>query len=215
MIDLFAVRTWTAEAYNAILSSSSFRSIRERQRKELTTELASILKIFCKKDQYSWFCTNLDNNCIYPAMQLYEKLQVSTHHFYLDINSFIVWGPGNELSTSPEFIDSLNKLDCRNVLQNRKAFNMAKLDPQPSKKELYHRLTNICTAYPALCMRQIGQKDAIKEPAIVRKQQMLVAWGNEDKRQKFMENGEQPLVSQLYHWRNEKASEPWSVFLRG
>lgn len=213
-VDLFAVRTWTAEAYNALLSSPPFRSVRDRRRRELTIELAQILKVFCKKDKYQWFCENMEGNCVSPAMKLYEKMQVSTHHFYLDINPYITWGSGGDFNTSPEFVDTLKNLDCRNVLQNRKAFNINKLDPQPSKKELYHHLLNICTVFPALLMRQIGQKDAIKEPMVVRKQQMLVAWGAEEKRNKFVENGDRPLVSHLYFHKSERQGESWTTPFR-
>lgn len=215
-IDLFSVRTWTAEAYNALLSSPPFRSVRERRRKEMTVELATILKVFCKKDKFQWLCENIDDNCIWPAMKLYEKLQVSTHHFYLDINPYIMWGPGADLNTSPEFIDSLKNLDCKNILQSRRAFNLAKMDPEPSKKELYHHLLNVCTVVPALYMRQIGQKDAIKEPIVVRKQQMLVAYGPEDKRRKFVEKGDRPIIAHIYHAKNERSGgESWAPFRWG
>ncbi|KAK7425240.1 hypothetical protein QQZ08_008260 [Neonectria magnoliae] len=212
--DLFSVRTWTAEAYNALLSSPPFRSVRERRRKEMTIDLCSILKVFCKKEKMGWFYEQMDDNCVTPAMKLYEKLQVSTHHFYLDINPYIMWSPGGELNASPEFIDSLKNLDCRNILQNRKAFNLTKLDPQPSKKELYHRLLNVCTVVPSLYMRQIGQKDSIKEPIVVRKQQLLVAWGSEEKRNAFIEKGERTIISHLFHSKSERAGESWSSLVR-
>ncbi|KAI5467020.1 hypothetical protein BGZ63DRAFT_346918 [Mariannaea sp. PMI_226] len=207
--DLFSVRTWTAEAFNALLSSPPFRSVRERRRKDMTVELCSMLRIFCKKEKLPWFYENMENNCVTPAMQLYEKLQVSTHHFYLDINPYIMWSSGGELNGSPEFIDSIANLDCRNILQNRKAFNVNKIDPQPTKKELYHRLLNVCTVVPSLYMRQIGQRDAIKEPIVVRKQQMLVAWGTEEKRRSFMENGDRTLVSHLFASKSERIGEGW------
>ncbi|KAF4461316.1 hypothetical protein FALBO_11891 [Fusarium albosuccineum] len=207
--DLFSVRSWTAEAYNALLSAPQFKSVREKRRKEMTMELADTLKIFFKKDKWQWFCENLSERCVGPAMKLYEKMQVSTHHFYLDINPFIVW-MGGELNTSPEFIDSVKKLDCKNVLKNRKAFSLDRLDPPPSKKELYHRLLNVCTVVPALYMRQIGQRDAIKEPMVVRKQQMLVAWGPEEKRRAYRENGERTLMSHLYSVKG--SGEGWAPF---
>lgn len=176
----------------------------------MTVELGQILKVFCKKqDKVQAMYEGLDDNCIWPAMKLYEKLQVSTHHFYLDINPYIVWGPGGDLNTSPEFIDTLKKLNCKNVLQNRKVFDVARMDPEPSKKELYHHLLNVCTVVPALNMRQIGQKDSIKEPIVVRKQQMLVAYGEEEKRRKFVENGDRPIISHLYHSKSDRSGESW------
>jgi predicted nuclease with TOPRIM domain len=209
--DLFSVRTWTAEAYNALLSSPQFKAVRNERREAMTRELTNILKIFFKKDQFNWFCQNTCQRVIVPAMKLYEKLQISTNHFYLDVNSFIVRA-GGELTTSTDFIDTLENLDCKNVLQNRKTFNLGKLDPTPSKKELYHRLHNVCTVVPALYMRQIGQRDAIKDPIVVRKQQMLVAWGPEEKRNAYQENGDRTLVSHLYGFKG--TGEGWTSFLR-
>ncbi|KAM0381211.1 hypothetical protein ACHAPY_005414 [Fusarium culmorum] len=209
--DLFSVRTWTAEAYNALLSSPQFKGVRNERREAMTRELANILKIFFKKDQFNWFCQNTCQRIVVPAMRLYEKLQISTNHFYLDVNSFIVRA-GGELTTSTDFIDTLENLDCKNVLQNRKTFNIGKLETPPSKKELYHRLHNVCTVVPALYMRQIGQRDAIKDPIVVRKQQMLVAWGPEEKRKAYQDNGDRTLVSHLYGFKG--AGEGWTSFLR-
>ncbi|TFA99437.1 hypothetical protein CCMA1212_008747 [Trichoderma ghanense] len=206
--DLFAVRTWTAESYNALMSAPQFKGVRTRRSRDMTLDLADILRIFCKKDKFTWFCQNMEDNCVKPAMALYEKIQVSTNHFYLDIQPYIAWS-GSRLSLSPEFVESVDKLDCRNILQNRKAFNMAKLDPQPTKKELYLNLLNVCTVVPALYIRQIGQRDAIKAPAVVRKQQMLVAWGPEEKRDKFTEEGDPSLVSLLFFPKSRKRGDGW------
>ncbi|RFU81307.1 hypothetical protein TARUN_881 [Trichoderma arundinaceum] len=207
--DLFAVRTWTGESYNALMSAPQFKGVRTRRSRDLTIELADTLRIFCKKDKYSWFCQNMEERCIKPAMALYEKLQVSTHHFYLDIQPYISWSPGSRLSLSPEFVEGIEKLDCRNILHNRKAFNMARIDPRPTKNDLYVKLLNVCTVVPALYIRQIGQRDAIKAPSIVRKQQMLVAWGPEEKRDKFVEEGDQSLVALLYFPRTRKKGDGW------
>ncbi|KAF4980602.1 hypothetical protein FZEAL_3415 [Fusarium zealandicum] len=207
--DLFSVRSWTAEAYNALISAPQFRAVREKRRKEMIVELGEILKIFCTKEDWQWFLDNLSEQCVVPAMKLYEKMQVSTHHFYLDINPFIVRLAG-ELSMSPEFISSVKELDCKNMLQNRKAFSLDKMDPPPSRKELYHRLLNVCTVAPALYMRQIGQRDAIKEPIVVRKQRMLVAWGSDEKRQAYLDDGDRTLVSRLY--TSKSSGETWSPF---
>ncbi|KAF4916352.1 hypothetical protein CGCVW01_v010132 [Colletotrichum viniferum] len=213
--DLFAIRTWTAEAYNAIVSSREFRGVREKRMREMTIELAGIFKILCKKDQLDIFYKNFEENCVRPAMQLYEKIQISTHHFYFDINPYILWGSEGEFQTSTDFLDNVSDLDCKNILQNRKAFSMSKMDPPPSKKELYHRLLNVCTITPALYMRQIGRKDSIREPQIVRRQQMLVAWGLQDKKEAFIRDGDQTLLNHLYTARNEREKAEaggWATF---
>lgn len=145
-------------------------------------------------------------------MKFYEKLQVSTHHFYLDMNPFMAWGSGGEVLCSGEFIDNIEKLDCRNVLQNRKVFNMGKMDPKPTASELRHHMVNVCTVVPALMMRQVGQRDAIKEPVVVRRQQMLVAWGPEEKRRRFLEEGDVTLCGCLFGVKSDGGS--WVSNLR-
>ncbi|KAL7941675.1 hypothetical protein V8C42DRAFT_334442 [Trichoderma barbatum] len=206
--DLFAVRTWTAESYSALMSAPQFKSVRTRRSRDMTLDLADILRIFCKKDKFAWFCQNIEENCIKPAMALYEKIQVSTHHFYLDIQPFIAWS-GSRFALSPEFVDNIEKLDCKNILQHRKAFNMSKIDPPPAKKDLYLNLFNVCTVAPALYIRQIGQRDAIKAPSVVRKQQMLVAWGSEEERDEFVEDGKATLVALLCFPKSRKKGEGW------
>ncbi|KAL7927806.1 hypothetical protein ACQKWADRAFT_13779 [Trichoderma austrokoningii] len=207
--DLFAVRTWTAESYNALMSAPQFRAVRTRRSKELTVGLAETLRIFCKKEKHPWFYQNTEERCIKPAMALYEKLQVATHHFYLDIQPYISWSGSNHIAHSPEFLECVEDLDCRNILHNRKAFNMNKMDPRPTKADLYNNLLNVCTVVPALYMRQIGQRDAIKAPSIVRKQQMLVAWGSDEKKDKFTEGADESLVHMLCIPKPRKKAEGW------
>ncbi|KAK2050056.1 hypothetical protein LZ31DRAFT_513383 [Colletotrichum somersetense] len=216
--DLFAIRTWTAEAYNAILSSRDFTCCRDKKARELTEELASVFKILCRRDKMEWFLNGFGDHCVKPAMQLYEKMQVSTNHFYFDINPYIICGPDGEIETSPDFLDNLLDLDCKNVLQNRKAVNFAKMDPPPSKMELYHHMFNVCTLTPALYMRQIGRNDSIKEPQTVRRQQMLVAWGPQEKRIKFHESSDRTLLYHLYCAKSERERQEaggWATFRWG
>ncbi|KAK1250514.1 hypothetical protein MKX08_010517 [Trichoderma sp. CBMAI-0020] len=207
--DLFAVRTWTAESYNALMSAPQFRGIRARRSRDLTIGLAEVLRIFCKKDKHSWFYQNTEDRCIKPAMALYEKLQVATHHFYLDIQPYISWSGSNHIAHSQEFHECVENLDCRNILHNRKAFNMNKMDPRPTKADIHTNLLNVCTVVPALYIRQIGQRDAIKAPSIVRKQQMLVAWGSDEKKEKFTEEGDESLVHMLCLSKARKKAEGW------
>jgi hypothetical protein len=163
---------------------------------------------------WNWLCLNFQDNCIKPAMKLHEKLLTSTHHFYLDLNPFIVWNPKQVLETSVEFYANLSNVNCENILQNRKAFNPAKLDPKPTREDLYNNLINVVTLTPGLYMRQIGRGDAIKEPALVRKQQMLVAWGDLEKRNKFLDGAERTLMNHVYFAKGdlpERKLESWTA----
>lgn len=201
------MRNWTAEAYNALLSAPHFQKVRDDMQRKLTLGLAQKLRILSKRCDWESFCQSLSEECILPAMELYEKMQISTHHFYLDINPMIIWHRDGSLTTCLDFYGSLDQLDCSNVLQNRKAFAVAKLDPPPTRKDLMDQVINVCTVAPALYMRRVGQRDAIKEPTVVRKQQTLVAWGTEETRQKFLDRGERTIASHLYCFRERWS--PW------
>jgi hypothetical protein len=203
--DLFAVRSWSSEAYNAIYSAKEFNQVRSKARQRLTGHLGDVFRVFCQKERMDWFYHGFETECVTPAMALYEKLQCSVHHYYLDISPYIVWSPGSsqtQVEASPEFIDSIRDLNCCDLLKNRKAFNLNKMDPAPSKADLYENMTNVCTLAPALFMRQIGRRDAIKERVLVRRQQMLVAWGNEEKKREYKARGN--LLGSLLRFKPER-----------
>ncbi|KAK2482691.1 hypothetical protein H9L39_04483 [Fusarium oxysporum f. sp. albedinis] len=87
--DHFTVRTWTAEAYNTLLSCPRFKPVRQRQAKEMAVQLSDILGIFPQEENLHSCYQDLTGLVVYAAIRLYEKLQISTNHFYLDINSFL------------------------------------------------------------------------------------------------------------------------------
>jgi len=202
--DLFALRTWRAEALNAVICSPDYQRARHGRMRELTADLASLFKVFRKDKDWNKLCHACHESIVKPAVELHEKLMTSTHHFYLDLNPYIIWNGRQELEMSPEFLHDLPKLKCENILQNRKLFSVTKLDPQPSKQQLYKELSNVATVVPALYMRQVGKGDVIKEPTAVRMQQVLVAWGPEEKREKFLAKGERTLMHQLCFSRRDR-----------
>jgi len=195
-----------AEGYLAIMASPQFSSVRDKHAKEMTVALARLLRIFAKSDDVPGFILNMEEHCVRPAMRLYEKLQVSTHHFYLDLNPYLFWGAAGGTGSDPQILASedfyhhLDDFDCRNLVQNRKAVALAKMNPPPGLAELRRDMYNVCTVTPALYMRRVGRKDAIKEPILVRKQQMLVAYGSQEKRAKFMQ-GERTILNHIYHYK--------------
>ena len=200
----FALRTWRAEALNAIICSPSYQSQRGHRTRELTRDLVSLFSIFHKDKDWSRACYSCQDDVIKPAIAFHEKLLTSTHHFHLDLNPLVFWDSEQELQTSPEFFDNLPRIKCQNILQNRKLFNLAKLDTQPTREELIENLSIVVTVSPALYMRQIGKGDTIKEPAIVRQQQVLVAWGGQEKREKFMADAERTILNRIYYAGRDK-----------
>ncbi|KAF5533100.1 hypothetical protein FMEXI_12020 [Fusarium mexicanum] len=195
--DHFTVRTWTAEAYNTLLSCPQFKPVRQRTANDMAVQLSDILRIFSQEDNLHNCYQDLIDVVVYPAIRLYEKLQVSTNHLYLDINS-LPTSVGGERHPKPKLADSLMRLDCKNVLQNRKGFNLRKLDPPPSEEDLYHSLHSVCTVVPALYVRQAKQGDTLKNPIVIRKQQVLVAWSSGEQRRAYQDNGRRTLISHLF-----------------
>ncbi|KAK3386618.1 hypothetical protein B0H63DRAFT_468101 [Podospora didyma] len=197
--DLFALRTWQAEALNALICTPEYRVGCTERTRELTIELATMFKPFRKEKDHSQFCCAWQDNVVIPAVRLNEKLLISTHHFYLDLNPFMVWNSSQTLETSPDFVNNLHRLRCENILQNRKPFNVDRLDPRPDEEELHKDLLHVVNVVPALYMRQIGRGDVIKAPMVIRKQQVLVAWGSQERKEKFMENSQRTLIHRLYY----------------
>ncbi|OIW27610.1 hypothetical protein CONLIGDRAFT_633977 [Coniochaeta ligniaria NRRL 30616] len=213
--DQFAIRTWRGEAFNAVLCSPDYHVDRKTWMKDLTLNLVAGFKLFRKEKDFVAFCFSCQDAVIKPALRLHEKFLTSTHHFYLDINPHIVWNQQRDLEMSPEFFENLGKLQCDNILQNRKHFNVEKLDPVPTLEDLKATLTNVLTVVPGVYMRQIGKGDAIKPPMVVRKQQVLVAYGSPEKKHKFMDKGGRTLLSYVYFGQKERertAENPWTAW---
>lgn len=116
-------------------------------------------------------------------MRLHETMQRATHYFHLDMAYFLEAGERGETLISPHFFDRVHQMECINILQNRKKFNIEKEKPTPA--ELRMRMSPVCSVTPALVMHQGGQGDSIGDRIIVRKQQCLVAWGSEESKSKF------------------------------
>jgi len=173
----------------------------------LTEHLADLFRPFCKdRDndlEWSSWLANFQEHCIMPAMKLHEKFLTSTHHFYCDVNPYMPTG-GKPLQPSGEFLTNLHNLDCENILQHRKRFDASKMNPPPDMEDLLNNMTNIMTTIPGLYMRKVGQHDAIKEPMLVRKQQMLVAYGTPERRDKMSKVTSRTLLNQIYYAKSER-----------
>ena len=189
---------------NAVICSHEYQRARSERGRDLTLELASIFKALRRDKEKVEFCYSCQEQVVKPAIELHERLLTSTHHFYLDLNPYVIWNTRQELEMSPDFLDNLPNLKCENILQNRRPFHLAKLDPRPTEEELYRDLTNVVTTVPALYMRQVGKGDVIREPTVVRMQQVLVAWGSQDMREKLFANSQRTLMHRLYYSQREK-----------
>ncbi|KAL2255563.1 hypothetical protein VTK26DRAFT_3121 [Humicola hyalothermophila] len=202
--DLFALRTWRAETLNAVIHSHDYQRARSARIEDLAFEVVAMFEPFTTGKDWSKLCASCRDQIIQPAVELHEKLLTATHHFYLDLNPYIVWNARQEPETSPDFVDNLPNLKCENVLQNRRPFNVDRLDPRPAREQLQRELTHVAAVVPGLYMRQVGRGDAIREPTVVRRQQVLVAWGPPERREKVLAGAQRTLVHRLYYCSREK-----------
>lgn len=145
------------------------------------------------------FYQSCHNDIILPAIALQEALSTSTHHFYLDLNPYAVFNTRQEAELNSDFIENLSKLKCENILQNRKAFVLAKVQPAPTREELRENLVNVATLVPALYVRQVSKGDSLKTPTVVRPQHMLIAWGSQERRERFLDTNQRTLIAQIYY----------------
>ncbi|KAK4135778.1 hypothetical protein BT67DRAFT_448710 [Trichocladium antarcticum] len=198
--DLFALRTWQAEGLNAVICSHDYQRARSARTRELTLELAAMFKPLRKDRDKTDFCHSCQQRVILPAVALHERLVTSTHHFYLDLNPYVVWNARRELEMSPDFLDHLPALRCENILQNRRPLHLARLDPPPTREQLCRGLTAVVSTVPALYMRQVGKGDVIRPPTAVRMQQVLVAWDPQARpERRWFADAQPTLMHRIYH----------------
>ncbi|KAL8377884.1 hypothetical protein RB595_008527 [Gaeumannomyces hyphopodioides] len=206
--DQLAIRNWRAEALGALIADPNlYPAERAASEAVLADELAALFRVFLPhnsepgaRGQAEAARAMLRDGCVRPAIDLHEKLLVSTHHFYTTLDGYYVHGTkkeGSGLVTSPDLYPSLDKLDCRNILQNRKTVTRARIGADGSA-DPQRALRTVLALTPAVYVRQVGQRDMVKEPALVCKQQMLVAWGSQERREAFIRGGDKTLLAHLF-----------------
>src|SRR6478736_6205865 len=72
--DHFTVRTWTAEAYNTLLSCPRFKPVRQRQAKEMAVQLSDILGIFSQGGESSQLLPRPHRPCFVCRHQIIRKI---------------------------------------------------------------------------------------------------------------------------------------------
>lgn len=122
------------------------------------------------------------------------------------MNSYVYDGPDNAATTA-EILGDLDKLDCEDIFNNRKRFNPAKLSRPMTANELLHLLYPICVTCPRLMMRQVGRGEILKDPAVVRKQKTLIAWGSSEYRKDVLDREPPTLLYTIYHAKSGRGAE--------
>lgn len=203
ILDQFAIRTWRAEAFTAVLSTPDYATMRKQRLEELTTVLCNGMKLFCQV-----VGRNLDtvySSCmevvVKPALELNEKFLTSTHHFYLNLRTYINRDHNGNLKMSNDFAKDLDKITCENVLKNRRIIHVGKPDEQLVKDCIEGSFVNILTVAPGLHMRQVGRRDTIEPPAVIRKQHVLVAYDGQKGRDHYLSGWQQHSLMGWVHSR--------------
>ncbi|KAI2469103.1 hypothetical protein F4781DRAFT_431781 [Annulohypoxylon bovei var. microspora] len=175
--DAFAVKSWRAQACLAIVKDpGTHLKFRSEFGHKLSTELASLLGFIGQEKNQSTFMESIQSQIIDPALSLHEKFLTSTNDFRM----------GTHISTRAEQkfdgeAAHLSSLECTDIASNHRKFLIGKLKPIPTIEQLREQLYIICSACPALIVIEFGRGQSLKDPYILCKEEMLVAWIPDDK----------------------------------
>ncbi|KAM0807655.1 hypothetical protein AB5N19_07995 [Seiridium cardinale] len=136
---------------------------------------------------------NLDKEIIEPALRLQEKMETSINHFYFELNPYRHSNPDN--SRVMMLLNEWGKVECEDLFGNRKRVDLG----TKSREEVMANLYPICAICPRLMMRQVGRGIVIREPAIIRKQKVLAAWGDSQFRQQRLREEPQSFLNAIIH----------------
>lgn len=139
---------------------------------ELARTFALLMQVFAINMSAVDFCKSIKHAIVLPAMELAEKLHISTDRFQFRRCPF------DEMK-QPHVacVESLEDLDCSDLFQHGKRFDIEKFEVAPTRAELVEDLKYLCNMTPEMSWSFI-QGDRMSDPQIVRKAKVLVAWGN-------------------------------------
>lgn len=201
----FAARNWRAKAYRAKLASTEYQDYQVSESLELSEQLGAMIKLFDASANFDKLCDQLRNNCIEPAMRLYEKTLTYHHDICVSLNSFITKNDFGQYETSGQFYHALDELDCKDVYDNRKKFSMKKAPLPATAERSQARLERICAVALSLSMTRIGQEGTASETITIRKQQMLVGWDVDGANEQFCQQQSKNLIISIMEYRNRLA----------
>lgn len=174
--------SWRSQAFLALIAHPDVQHQRNLVVRRLSTELAHTLGFI---SQDGAFMKSIHKQIVDPAMRLHEKFLTSTRRFYLYTNSRFRAGKRFDGDLS-----HLKSLDCVDIARNNRKFVIDKLNPQPSIEEVRKNLRMVCSTRPALMVIEAGRQGKLKDPAIVCKEVMQVAW-NSGERQSTLKKDQQ------------------------
>ncbi|KAL7619711.1 hypothetical protein AAE478_010253 [Parahypoxylon ruwenzoriense] len=182
--DLFAIRSWRAQAYLAMVAHPNVKELRKNAAQLQSERLARALGFISCDNNRRGFLESISLQLVEPAISLHEKFLTSINEFRLDMAPI----PAGKKYNGSE--SQLNNLNCIDIASNDRKLTMEKLQPKPSTADIRKNLYVICSICPALTVIEAGRGRFLKEPAIVYKERLLVAWiDKEDKRETVFGRG--------------------------
>ncbi|KAI0107420.1 hypothetical protein F4776DRAFT_668223 [Hypoxylon sp. NC0597] len=184
--DIFCVKSWRAQAHHAMFAHPDTRKLRKEVQHKLSHNLVYMLGFVGREKNKAAFAESLSTKIIDPALRLHEKFLTSTNDFRLGMDHS--FRPGQKFDGE---VARLRRVRCVDVAKNYRNFIIDKLNPIPSVEDLRRNLHILCSTRPALIVTEVGQGRSLKKPTVICKEQVLVAWIEQD--------GHQELIFQQKH----------------
>ncbi|OTA86923.1 hypothetical protein M434DRAFT_15688 [Hypoxylon sp. CO27-5] len=190
--DTFCIKSWRAQAYHAMIAHPETRKVLNGVQNKLSAHLVYLLGFIGREKNKAGFEESISTNIIDPALKLHEKFLTSTNDFHLEMDHS--FRPGQKFNGE---VAQLRGLHCVDVAKNYRNFIIDKLDPKPSVEDLRRNLHILCSTHPALIVTEVGPGRSLKEPVVICKEQMLVAWIEHDGHQESILQQDHGLKSWL------------------
>lgn len=190
------MRNWQAEAFNATYSSPDFSASREMAGDNLVSGLLGLLGPFDQHPSREKLKKDLELKCVKFAMTLYEKMQVSSDMFNLDIDFYHprITTVANCQDASNRFYQELGNLNCKNLMNNMRKFTLGIPNHQTSD-QIRENVRNVCSTVPAVVMYRPGEEDS--PPLVVCQQRNVVAVGSFTSFVTHQNQGQPSLLSRV------------------
>jgi hypothetical protein len=200
--DACTVRNWSAEAYNALITSADYRKHRPQHIRGILKTFGLLLEPFTfmlQPQEGEVLRAAFEAQCIEPALRLEEKFRTSsTNGFRIHRETYVT--SFNALSR--QFYEDFraDKLDCKNVLEARRKISVAKIQPLSTDTKLRAELHCVLATMPGLTIYTVSRDGSSPNVQTLVKQEALVAWGSEEKRTEYAQVREDSFFRAVCSW---------------
>ncbi|KAI5922983.1 hypothetical protein F4810DRAFT_232726 [Camillea tinctor] len=180
-LDLVAVRIWRAQACRSLIAHPDYIVDRQNHVNALSSQLFELLEFLPKKPK-DVYRDSIQSMIVEPAVRLQERFLTESNLFHLSFDSR---GPEPGSSVRRDLSDAglasyIYTKELVDIAKSNRKLLLDKLDPPPNTEEVRENLYIMCSMYPALIKRGVGERDDYQEPQVVFKEKILVAWAPPD-----------------------------------